>query len=229
MHKLRVVMRRTSQNRLGAGGKRLLRCARGGAGTRPERKLRALECLLASACARPRVERQGGDPRKPRAAAPIGDRATSPGPNVIRLKTYVRVPRGVTRRISRRVLFARDGWQCAYCGSGIEPADARPRRATLARRDLGVGERRHVVRAVQPQQGRPAARGDEHAAADDSTPTDAGPLHPPDDGADPRRLADVPAWASGRRRDRLGSGFSLTSSLGVRLAQAVTTSAPGSG
>jgi 5-methylcytosine-specific restriction endonuclease McrA len=38
-------------------------------------------------------------------------------PNVIRLKTYVRVPRGVTRRISRRVLFARDGWQCAYCGT----------------------------------------------------------------------------------------------------------------
>jgi len=39
-------------------------------------------------------------------------------PVVIRLVTYVRVPRGVTRRISRRVLFARDGWQCAYCGSG---------------------------------------------------------------------------------------------------------------
>jgi len=39
-------------------------------------------------------------------------------PHVIRLRTYVRVPRGVTRRISRRVLFARDGWQCAYCGSG---------------------------------------------------------------------------------------------------------------
>ena len=39
-------------------------------------------------------------------------------PHVIRLATYVRVPRGVTRRISRRVLFARDGWQCAYCGSG---------------------------------------------------------------------------------------------------------------
>jgi 5-methylcytosine-specific restriction endonuclease McrA len=39
-------------------------------------------------------------------------------PHVIRLVTYVRVPRGVTRRISRRVLFARDGWQCVYCGSG---------------------------------------------------------------------------------------------------------------
>ena len=38
-------------------------------------------------------------------------------PHVIRLMTYVRVPRGVTRRISRRVLFARDGWQCVYCGS----------------------------------------------------------------------------------------------------------------
>ena len=38
-------------------------------------------------------------------------------PHVIRLVTYVRVPRAVTRRISRRVLFARDGWQCAYCGS----------------------------------------------------------------------------------------------------------------
>ena len=38
-------------------------------------------------------------------------------PNVIRLRTYVRVPRAVTRRISRRVLFARDGWQCVYCGT----------------------------------------------------------------------------------------------------------------
>ncbi len=38
-------------------------------------------------------------------------------PHVIRLVTYIRVPRGATRRISRRVLFARDGWQCAYCGS----------------------------------------------------------------------------------------------------------------
>ena len=38
-------------------------------------------------------------------------------PHVIRLVTYVRVPRGVTKRISRRVLFARDGWKCVYCGS----------------------------------------------------------------------------------------------------------------
>lgn len=37
-------------------------------------------------------------------------------PLVIRLLQYVRVPRAVKRRISRRVLFARDGWRCAYCG-----------------------------------------------------------------------------------------------------------------
>jgi 5-methylcytosine-specific restriction endonuclease McrA len=37
-------------------------------------------------------------------------------PHVIRLVTYVRVPRSVKRRISRRALFARDGWRCVYCG-----------------------------------------------------------------------------------------------------------------
>lgn len=38
-------------------------------------------------------------------------------PLVIRLLQYVRVPRMVKRRISRRVLFARDGWRCVYCGN----------------------------------------------------------------------------------------------------------------
>ncbi len=38
-------------------------------------------------------------------------------PFVIRLLQYVRVPRAVRRRISRRVLFARDGWRCVYCGN----------------------------------------------------------------------------------------------------------------
>ena len=39
-------------------------------------------------------------------------------PHVIRLVTYVRVPQSVKRRISRRALFARDGWRCVYCGDG---------------------------------------------------------------------------------------------------------------
>lgn len=41
-----------------------------------------------------------------------------PWPHVIRLVAYVRVPRAVQRKISRRALFARDGWRCVYCGSG---------------------------------------------------------------------------------------------------------------
>ena len=36
---------------------------------------------------------------------------------MIRLVTYVRVPRAIQRKISRRALFARDGWRCVYCGT----------------------------------------------------------------------------------------------------------------
>src|ERR1043166_2554758 len=42
---------------------------------------------------------------------------TYPWPHVIRLVAYVRVPRAVQRKISRRALFARDGWGWAYCGT----------------------------------------------------------------------------------------------------------------
>src|SRR5207247_1355498 len=38
-------------------------------------------------------------------------------PHVIRLVTYVRVPRAAQRKISRRALFARDDWSCVYCGT----------------------------------------------------------------------------------------------------------------
>ena len=37
-------------------------------------------------------------------------------PHVIRLITYIRVPRIVQRKISRRALFARDNWRCVYGG-----------------------------------------------------------------------------------------------------------------
>jgi 5-methylcytosine-specific restriction endonuclease McrA len=37
-------------------------------------------------------------------------------PHVIRLVTYVHVPRTAQRKISRRALFARDDWRCVYCG-----------------------------------------------------------------------------------------------------------------
>jgi 5-methylcytosine-specific restriction endonuclease McrA len=39
-------------------------------------------------------------------------------PEVIRLVTYVRVPRDVhRRRITRKAVLARDSWTCQYCGS----------------------------------------------------------------------------------------------------------------
>jgi 5-methylcytosine-specific restriction endonuclease McrA len=38
-------------------------------------------------------------------------------PHVIRLLQFVRVPKAVQRKISRRALFARDGWRCQYCGT----------------------------------------------------------------------------------------------------------------
>jgi 5-methylcytosine-specific restriction endonuclease McrA len=42
---------------------------------------------------------------------------TLPRPAVIRLKAYVRIPRDAHRRkITRRAVFARDGWTCQYCG-----------------------------------------------------------------------------------------------------------------
>jgi 5-methylcytosine-specific restriction endonuclease McrA len=43
---------------------------------------------------------------------------TFPVPVVIRLTTYVRIPRDAhSRKITRRAIFARDQWTCQYCGS----------------------------------------------------------------------------------------------------------------
>ncbi len=38
-------------------------------------------------------------------------------PHVIRLRYRVKVPRYEARRMSRRALFARDGYECQYCGA----------------------------------------------------------------------------------------------------------------
>jgi 5-methylcytosine-specific restriction endonuclease McrA len=51
-------------------------------------------------------------------AAFRSERATYELPHVIRLRSYVHVPRGAgTSRISRRAVFARDRHHCQYCGS----------------------------------------------------------------------------------------------------------------
>ena len=46
------------------------------------------------------------------------EHSTMPRPVVIRLVTFVKVPRDTHRRkITRRAVFARDGWTCQYCGA----------------------------------------------------------------------------------------------------------------
>jgi 5-methylcytosine-specific restriction endonuclease McrA len=45
------------------------------------------------------------------------ERAVFVAPVVIRLRSYVRIPRADSRRLSRRAILARDGFRCQYCGS----------------------------------------------------------------------------------------------------------------
>jgi 5-methylcytosine-specific restriction endonuclease McrA len=45
------------------------------------------------------------------------ERETFVAPVVIRLRSYVRLPRAANRRLSRRAILARDGFRCQYCGS----------------------------------------------------------------------------------------------------------------
>ena len=76
-------------------------------------------------------------------------------PHVIRLVHYVRVPRAIQRKISRRALFARDGWRCVYCGT----TNGRLTLDHVVPRSKGGDSIWEnvvtVVRAVQPAQGRP--------------------------------------------------------------------------
>ena len=91
-----------------------------------------------------------------------------PRPVVIRLVSYVKVPRDTHRRkITRRAVFARDGWACQYCGSRsnltVDHVIPRSKGGTLE-----LGEHRRLVRAVQPPQGRQPAGEGRHAPAPDA-------------------------------------------------------------
>jgi 5-methylcytosine-specific restriction endonuclease McrA len=44
-------------------------------------------------------------------------------PSVIRLRYLVHVPYRATAALTRRAVFARDGWVCQYCGSPAENMD----------------------------------------------------------------------------------------------------------
>lgn len=50
-------------------------------------------------------------------------RSTLPAPSVVRLTRFVRVPYRAHVGLSRRAVFARDGWRCAYCRGPAETID----------------------------------------------------------------------------------------------------------
>lgn len=50
-------------------------------------------------------------------------RTSLPMPSVVRLTRFVRVPYRAHVGLTRRAVFARDGWRCVYCGGGAETID----------------------------------------------------------------------------------------------------------
>ncbi len=113
-------------------------------------------------------------------------------PHVIRLVHYVRVPRLVQRKISRRALFARDGWRCVYCGTsnGRLTLDH-----VIPRSKGGDSTWENVVTScapVQPPQGEPAAARGAHGAARPAAAARARALHPARDAEDPAALGAIP-------------------------------------
>ena len=112
-------------------------------------------------------------------------------PVVIRLVTYVRIPRDShKRKITRRAVFARDGWQCQYCGArtSLTVDHVIPRSKGGG---VGLGEHRRLLRALQPPQGRPAPAPDRDAPAGQAAHAEPERLHPARLADDPVDLAPV--------------------------------------
>ena len=51
------------------------------------------------------------------------ERIALEAPSVVRLRHFVHVPFRAHAPLTRRAVFARDGWQCQYCGSAAENLD----------------------------------------------------------------------------------------------------------
>jgi 5-methylcytosine-specific restriction endonuclease McrA len=51
------------------------------------------------------------------------ERVSLEAPSVIRLNYFVRVPYRARAALTRRAVFARDGWSCQYCGATAENVD----------------------------------------------------------------------------------------------------------
>ena len=125
-----------------------------------------------------------------------------PWPHVIRLVQYVRVPRTLQRKISRRALFARDGWRCMYCGTtnGRLTLDH-----VVPRSRGGDSVWENVVTSCAPcnmRKGNRLPHEIEMPAAQAAARAGAGALHPPGDPEGARRLAAVPDRPERRGGDR---------------------------
>jgi 5-methylcytosine-specific restriction endonuclease McrA len=51
------------------------------------------------------------------------ERVELPAPSVVRLRYFVNVPYKAHAALTRRAVFARDGWVCQYCGNAAENVD----------------------------------------------------------------------------------------------------------
>jgi 5-methylcytosine-specific restriction endonuclease McrA len=51
------------------------------------------------------------------------EKLSIPAPSVVRLQYFVKVPYRARASLTRRAVFARDGWACQYCGKAAENVD----------------------------------------------------------------------------------------------------------
>jgi 5-methylcytosine-specific restriction endonuclease McrA len=51
------------------------------------------------------------------------ERVEIPAPSVVKLRYFVHVPYRARAALTRRAVFARDGWVCQYCGNTAENVD----------------------------------------------------------------------------------------------------------
>ncbi len=51
------------------------------------------------------------------------ERLVLPAPSVVRLRYFVKIPYRAHAALTRRAVFARDGWVCQYCGRAAENVD----------------------------------------------------------------------------------------------------------
>lgn len=95
-------------------------------------------------------------------AMPVrSERQQFPRPAVIRLTRYVHVPRRFRRQVTNTFLFARDDYQCQYCGRRaveLKPRESLTRDHLIPLSRGGTNEWSNVVTACSPCNTRKANR-----------------------------------------------------------------------